>query len=215
MSINQRPKPLRGIRTIEIMHSTKPAALNSPAVPAQVHSGLQKPFEDQNYKITVSAPGSIPPVPVRFSVFKRLIYFKIFAIPKRPRNVDKVKWAYLRCAMLFAASVLITWIPASANRVYGLLYPNAPNFPLNVCSALVLPLQGFWNTLIYFTTSLAICKSCWAKFKGKKDGDGIRMLEIGPMTTRGGLCFSPCKVKPSPGGTFCDQCVRSIVDDTL
>ena len=36
-----------------------------------------------------------------------------------------------------AASILITWVPASINRVYGLRYPTDPSYVLNVMSAIV------------------------------------------------------------------------------
>jgi hypothetical protein len=73
-------------------------------------------------------------------------------------GMDRVIMAYTRCAALFAASLLITWIPSSANRVYGLIYPTKVSYALNAASALVLPLQGFWNAVIYFVTSFAACR---------------------------------------------------------
>jgi hypothetical protein len=48
---------------------------------------------------------------------------------------------------------------------HRLRYPAHPSFALNVCSAIVLPLQGFWNTIIYFMTSMSICRNCIAEFK--------------------------------------------------
>ncbi|KAI9050671.1 hypothetical protein LZ554_005826 [Drepanopeziza brunnea f. sp. 'monogermtubi'] len=82
-------------------------------------------------------------------------------LPKRPSTMDKIKWAYTRCALLFAISILLTWVPASVNRVHGLRYPAKPSFGLNVAAALVLPLQGFWNAVIYFWTSSGVCRDCW------------------------------------------------------
>ena len=32
--------------------------------------------------------------------------------------------------------------------------------------------------MIYFTTSLSICKSCLANFRSRKEGNGFRVLEI-------------------------------------
>jgi hypothetical protein len=99
----------------------------------------------------------------------------------RPSNMDKVKWAYTKVAMLFAISIIITWVPSSINRVYGLRYPQDPSYALNIGSAIVLPLQGFWNTIIYFTTSLSICKGVWAQFKGQtkntRSNGGFAVLE--------------------------------------
>ncbi|KAH9211029.1 hypothetical protein DL95DRAFT_512152 [Leptodontidium sp. 2 PMI_412] len=76
-------------------------------------------------------------------------------------GVDNLTWAYTKCAALFAASLLITWVPSSANRVYSLVAVGTVSYPLAALSAFVLPLQGFWNSIIYFTTSRAACKEAW------------------------------------------------------
>lgn len=83
-------------------------------------------------------------------------------------NADKIKYAYTRVALLFCTSILITWVPASINRVYGLRNPDNPSFSLNVGSAIVLPLQGFWNTVIYFVTSLGIWKVILREWREKR-----------------------------------------------
>lgn len=100
--------------------------------------------------------------------------------------MDKIKWAYTKVALLFAVSILITWVPASVNRVYGLRFPTKPSYILNIGSAVVLPLQGFWNTVIYFTTSLSICRGVWARFKARKGDKGFQKLGMG-MGGRVGL----------------------------
>jgi hypothetical protein len=69
------------------------------------------------------------------------------------RNLDPVKLAYLRTSFVFAISILITWAPSSINRVYTLIHPHSNNFGLNIASAVVLPLQGVWNCVIYCATS--------------------------------------------------------------
>jgi hypothetical protein len=69
------------------------------------------------------------------------------------RQFDPVKMAYLRTSFIFGLAVLITWIPSSANRLYSLTHHDRISFPLSVASGCVLPLQGVWNAVIYFTTS--------------------------------------------------------------
>ncbi|KAL7933014.1 putative G-protein coupled receptor protein [Trichoderma chlorosporum] len=69
------------------------------------------------------------------------------------RRLDPVKMAYLRTSFIFGFAILITWIPSSVNRLYSLTYDGRVNFQLSVASGCVLPLQGVWNALIYFTTS--------------------------------------------------------------
>lgn len=90
----------------------------------------------------------------------------------RSSNMDRIKWAYTKVAILFAVSIFITWVPSSVNRVYGLRYPEDPSYFLNIGSALVLPLQGFWNTIIYFTTSLSVCRGVWARFRSRAESTG-------------------------------------------
>lgn len=67
-------------------------------------------------------------------------------------HMDPVKLAYLRTSFVFAISVLVTWTPSSINRVHDLIYTNNASFGLNLASSVVLPLQGVWNAVIFFTT---------------------------------------------------------------
>ncbi|KAM7202720.1 hypothetical protein V8F33_002646 [Rhypophila sp. PSN 637] len=68
-------------------------------------------------------------------------------------GLDPIKLAYLRTSFIFAVSVLVTWTPSSINRVYTLMNPKSANFGLNLASAIVLPLQGVWNVVIYVLTT--------------------------------------------------------------
>tara|TARA_R110002060_G_scaffold59648_9_gene69477 strand:+ start:875 stop:1219 length:345 start_codon:yes stop_codon:yes gene_type:complete len=61
------------------------------------------------------------------------------------------------------------------NRVYGLRYPTRPSFALNIGSAIVLPLQGFWNTVVYFWTSWGICGVWW---RGWRERLGLRRMRM-------------------------------------
>lgn len=74
----------------------------------------------------------------------------------RLKHMDPVKLAYLRTSFVFAISILVTWTPSSINRVYTLIYPDKASYGLNIAAAVVLPLQGVWNAVIYFTTSWKI-----------------------------------------------------------
>ncbi|KAI0385726.1 hypothetical protein F5Y04DRAFT_291177 [Hypomontagnella monticulosa] len=71
----------------------------------------------------------------------------------RFRHMDPVKLAYLRTSFVFAISVGVTWLPSSINRVHDMVSSGRASFGLNLASALVLPLQGTWNAVIYFSTS--------------------------------------------------------------
>ncbi|KAK4171632.1 putative G-protein coupled receptor [Triangularia setosa] len=71
-------------------------------------------------------------------------------------NLDPIKLAYLRTSFVFAISVLVTWTPSSINRVYALIYPATTSYSLNLASAVVLPLQGLWNAVIFAATSWVV-----------------------------------------------------------
>ncbi|KAK8138524.1 g-protein coupled receptor [Apiospora sp. TS-2023a] len=73
-------------------------------------------------------------------------------------NMDPVKLAYLRTSFVFAISVLVTWTPSSINRVHDLVNPYEVSFGINLAAGIVLPLQGVWNSVIFFSTSLTALK---------------------------------------------------------
>ncbi|KAJ4263146.1 hypothetical protein NW762_006768 [Fusarium torreyae] len=78
---------------------------------------------------------------------------------RRNRELNNAAWQYTKCALLFFTAILITWVPSSANRVYSVFHTKNPSVPLEFMSAFVLPLQGFWNALIYMVTSWSACKN--------------------------------------------------------
>lgn len=74
---------------------------------------------------------------------------------------NKAALKYCKCAMLFFISLLVTWVPSTINRLYTIIRPTEVVFGLNLAAAIVLPLQGFWNALIYLTTSSFAVKCLW------------------------------------------------------
>lgn len=87
--------------------------------------------------------------------------------PARRRNheLNNAAWSYTKCSILFFTAILITWIPSSANRVYSVVHNKASFVPLEFMSAFVLPLQGFWNAVIYAVTSWGACESLLADLR--------------------------------------------------
>lgn len=73
-------------------------------------------------------------------------------------EANTAAWGYTKVALLFFVSLLITWVPSSINRVYSLIHPDLISVPFTYASAVVLPLMGFWNSVIYITTSWSACK---------------------------------------------------------
>lgn len=96
-------------------------------------------------------------------------------------EANSAAWGYTKIAVLFFISLLITWVcqkipyglllrhhsmltarfkvPSSVNRVYSVVHPSYISVPFTFASAIVLPLMGFWNSVIYITTSWTACKS--------------------------------------------------------
>lgn len=81
------------------------------------------------------------------------------SIRRRNHERDNAAWSYTKCALLFFTAMLVTWIPSSANRLYSLTHNRTTSVPLEFMSVIVLPLQGFWNCLVYCTISWTACKN--------------------------------------------------------
>ncbi|KAH7150397.1 hypothetical protein B0J13DRAFT_499432 [Dactylonectria estremocensis] len=97
------------------------------------------------------------------------------------KRLDPVKMAYLRTSFIFGFAVLITWIPSSINRLFSLTHGDRISFGLSVASGCVLPLQGVWNAIIYFTTSWATVRDEFKSFKAKwsgRRGTGARAVRL-------------------------------------
>ncbi|RYP89734.1 hypothetical protein DL770_004122 [Monosporascus sp. CRB-9-2] len=92
--------------------------------------------------------GSGLPPPARSGRMKRRANYQ----------ANSAAWSYTKCAILFFTALLVTWIPSSANRVYSVINVGKVSQPLEYLSATVLPLQGFWNTVIYISTSWSATK---------------------------------------------------------
>ncbi|KAJ9654870.1 hypothetical protein H2198_006143 [Neophaeococcomyces mojaviensis] len=74
---------------------------------------------------------------------------------------NKAALKYCKCAILFFVALIITWVPSTVNRIYTIIRPTDIVFSLNVAAALVLPLQGFWNALVYMATSTYAVNCLW------------------------------------------------------
>ncbi|KAI0169494.1 family A G protein-coupled receptor-like protein [Hypoxylon sp. FL1284] len=104
---------------------------------------------------------SVPPTPstarARGKVHKRRVNYE----------ASNAAWSYSKCALLFFTALLVTWIPSSANRAYSVVNYNEVSPALEIMSAIVLPLQGFWNTLIYVSTSWEAVKALFTGLSGR------------------------------------------------
>ncbi|CAD6594551.1 MAG: hypothetical protein ASARMPREDX12_009539 [Alectoria sarmentosa] len=103
---------------------------------------------------------------------------------KAAMEANTAAFGYTKVASLFFVSLLVTWVPSSINRVYSLIYPESISVPYAYAAGIVLSLMGFWNSVIYITTSRAACRTLFLNlfrhFRGTGrgrlpiDDDGVR-----------------------------------------
>ncbi|XWW93936.1 hypothetical protein V2A60_001875 [Cordyceps javanica] len=114
------------------------------------HSPTHVPSGFVQYFSSVESPsrgrGNAQPSPLKRAILS------IKSAGRRFVVADPVKRAYLRTSFLFAISVLVTWIPSSMNRIHSWIAGQSP-YEYHVATAAVLPLQGLWNSVIFFFTS--------------------------------------------------------------
>ncbi|RFU76945.1 g- coupled receptor [Trichoderma arundinaceum] len=138
-----------------------------------------------NYSVHISAntaPADDKIQPVRVAEPEPVKKSKMGRLTRPPnarrRNyeINNAAWAYAKCSILFFTALLVTWIPSSANRVYSVVKSQEINAPLEIMSAFVLPLQGFWNALIYGVTSWGACKSFWEDLRTGKRPEVMELV---------------------------------------
>ncbi|KAK3997647.1 putative G-protein coupled receptor 157 [Cladorrhinum sp. PSN332] len=108
------------------------------------------PIAPTQTNVTIDSPTATRPATGANPLRRRALY-----------EANNATWSYTKCAILFFTAMLVTWIPSSANRVYSVVHQGHASLPLEYMSAFVLPLQGFWNAIIYVVTSWQACKLLW------------------------------------------------------
>jgi hypothetical protein len=138
----------------------QPSTVNTFTVDITGAQAQQSPRNEYPEKSDRKSIASVTPLPLPRPTIDRQPPRKYTAI-----EANTAIWSYTKVSLLFFLAMMITWIPSSANRVYSVVHPNEISLGLAYTSALVLPLQGFWNATIYATTSLSACKELWANIK--------------------------------------------------
>lgn len=146
-----------------------------------------------NYSVTISADTSsgdigdmvhpIEPVTTTIPLPTAQQQARRDPAKRRRREFNSAAMSYAKCALLFFTAILITWIPSSANRVYSVLHTKTSSVPLEFMSAFVLPLQGFWNAIIYMVTSWAAVKNLASDLRLGRRPDVTEL--VGGMTHEG------------------------------
>ena len=150
--------------------------ISTPSTPSTIltHDEIKTvPLLKPSYSVTIE--GSLrTPMPSSKSPPSSLNCFsdgKVLQKRKLMPASNKAAHSYCKCAMLFFIALLVTWVPSSINRVYSLIHPQDVSFGLTFTSSLVLPLQGFWNTVIYVVTSFSACKALTGRLIRKLKDD--------------------------------------------
>ncbi|KAL7949284.1 putative G-protein coupled receptor protein [Trichoderma barbatum] len=135
--------------------ATRPQSIHVATNKSSQSDGTQSTFYYYN---TPPHRGSNPPQPPRNNSGSAATRaFRV--IRRRNHERDNAAWTYTKVALLFFTAMLITWIPSTANRAYSTAHNGEIYIPLVYTSVFVLPLQGFWNCLVYVTTSWTACKN--------------------------------------------------------
>ncbi|KAL8710778.1 MAG: hypothetical protein Q9225_007238 [Loekoesia sp. 1 TL-2023] len=171
-------EPFSGSKTTEVSVTSELAAFKIPNPPPNCFDAARPSTDNNNnphhnkstatscppntgYEQYTTTINSSPPSSAAFDPSPRTSSHSTSAY-KRYRaglEANAAAWRYTKVALLFFVSLCVTWIPSSINRVYDLAHPNRVSYPLNFVSAIVLPLMGFWNGVIYFATTRAVCIS--------------------------------------------------------
>ncbi|KAH7360395.1 hypothetical protein BKA65DRAFT_183996 [Rhexocercosporidium sp. MPI-PUGE-AT-0058] len=83
-------------------------------------------------------------------------------------NADNALKVMGAVALFFFFIMLITWIPSSANRLYTVVHPKQVSLVLEYAAACVLPMQGFWNCVIYMIVSHEAVGELWKNLKERR-----------------------------------------------
>jgi hypothetical protein len=197
------------ISTHGAIHSSSPKIAKTVEVhvttePAQIPSSTQPPgFASR--QISVSHEPNPPSSSTRYDRRPRK------SIPSSAANRAAIN--YCKCALLFFIAMLVTWVPSTLNRLIELANPKESIFALNYASSMVLPLQGFWNAIIYIFTSLPASKALVRRI--------MTALHIGQMPRLRNGQFSTTDASSSSHGlgsknrpVDCSESVRELYPNT-
>jgi hypothetical protein len=135
------------------------------------YSYSEKPLPGEERKGSSALSPTVPVAPARSTNPQ---YASIYPVRNyASKEANNAMKSYTKVAGFFFVALLVTWIPSSANRVYSVVHPAQISLGLEYASAFVLPLQGFWNAIIYAMTSLPACKQGWRQLQEKFGSGGL------------------------------------------
>ncbi|KFY49406.1 hypothetical protein V495_00595 [Pseudogymnoascus sp. VKM F-4514 (FW-929)] len=93
----------------------------------------------------------------------------------------------------------VSQVPSSINRLYTIADPQYLSFGLNYAAAFVVPWQGFWNSVIFFTISRSEIKALLGQFR---HGLVLRGLTAAEGVTTGRPTVTPKSRQDFPRELF-------------
>jgi hypothetical protein len=164
--------PFEGIITTEISVTTyarRPSEPNPMPPKEDLPLAYASPMRDPDFD-----PYSVNIEVGRPRVDRNTSTADMFKVRSLTRNhalseTNPEAWLYARVAFLFFCSLLICWVPSSINRLYSIANPKILVFGLNYTETLVLPLQGFFNAVIYIVTSQTASRNLWRSMTGAQE----------------------------------------------
>lgn len=164
--------PFEGRVTTEIDITTHPLSPSSPSTSRKDEETAVSGFKFDEartfdpYSVVVEVgPNERPRKPSAPELFRVRTITRNHALT----GTNPDAWLYARVAFLFFCSLLICWVPPSINRFYSMVYPDNFVFGLNYIQSLILPLQGFFNALVYAISSQTACRNIWRSMTGGQE----------------------------------------------
>ncbi|KAM3084029.1 hypothetical protein ACMFMG_001863 [Clarireedia jacksonii] len=192
--LNESPFANTVITEVEITYESRTNLQSTAPNGLPPSSSSSNPTSTNPYTINISSsaphpptfsyPFPSPPNPLHMRSISR-------GIAKAEPNADA--WLYARVAILFFFAMIITWVPASVNRVWQVARrgdgDRGVNFPLNYAASLAFSLQGFLNTVVWVITSRSACAGLWmGARRWWRDGEKDRGVVRGRLSkVKGGM----------------------------
>lgn len=103
------------------------------------------------------------------------------------KGIDPLKRTYLVTALLFALAVTVTWLPGTVKEVWEARNPDGGQlWSMYVAVAVVLPLQGVWNGMVFVVGGWGVILEAFGKGRRGMGGHGDEEAGVGLGLGRGG-----------------------------
>lgn len=180
--------PFEGVITTEIdvtSYSRRPSEPNTTSPDEETPGSIGSPMQEADFSpYSVNIEGQ--PRQDRKASAAEMFQVRSMTRNHALKEMNADAWLYARVAFLFFCSLLICWVPSSINRLYSIIHPNTVIFGLNYTEVFVLPLQGFFNAIIYIISSQTACRNLWRSMTGAHELPRKNSVVSGSLESRKG-----------------------------